>query len=825
MAKIRAYKLAEELGIDRNEIVDRAASAGIELRNAMASLDDDVAAELRQKLGGGREKKVVTEQRVQRGSGAAVIRRRKRPEPDPVPEPEVAPPAEVGLAPEPAVVDAAAAELEIEEAPVEEPAAPAPESLEEPAAGPIAAKEAKDSAEADKRSGRKQASETPGPSRSGGPAGADRKGAGPRKLVREVVNLREQESLARQATGRAHQRRQVTIDPRTATSPRRKRRDALSRPAAAKPALDVRRVVRVDGTISVADLARSLGAKAPEVQRRLMALGTMVAINQTVDMETARGVAAEFDYEVQDVGFDESQYISTGDAGEVGGARVPRPPVITVMGHVDHGKTSLLDAIRNTNVVDSESGGITQHIGAYRTKVGDRQLTFIDTPGHAAFTEMRARGAKVTDIVILVVAATDGIMPQTVEAIEHSRAAEVPIVVAVNKCDLPNADPKMTRQRLMEHGLVPEEFGGETICVDVSATQGTNLDKLLEMVHLQAELLELAEAEDRRAEGFVLEAKLDRGRGSLATVLVQRGTLRVGDVMVSGTASGRVRSMEDENDRRLREAGPAVPVQVTGLSGVPSAGDAFAVVETERAAKEIVEHREDRQRNESGRSAGRPRLSLEEIFAQGEGGGVKELPVVIKADTQGSVEALRETLIKLSTDAVKLDVLLAGVGAVNDSDVMLARASGAIVVAFHVRPESAARRSAESQGVEIRTYQVIYDVVDDVKLAMEGLLPPTVREQVLGQAEVRETFMVPRIGTIAGSYVTEGNVQRNAECRLVRDGVQIYTGRVGSLKRFKDDVREVASGFECGIGIEGYNDVKVGDVIEVFSIEEEPATL
>jgi len=820
MAKVRAYKLAEELGIDRNEIVDKAASAGVELRNAMASLDEDVAAELRRKLGGGGEAKVVTEQRVQRGSGAAVIRRRKRREPDPVPEPEVAPPVELAVTPEPVVADAV-----VEGAPPEEPEAPAPKSLEESAPEPIAAEAAPGSAEAEKRTARKQTSETPGPSRTAGPAGADRKGAGPRKLVREVVNLREQENLARQATGRAHQRRQVTIDPRTATSPRRKRRDALSRPAAVQAATEVRRVVRVDGTISVADLARSLGAKAPEVQRRLMALGTMVAINQSVDMDTARSVAGEFDYEVQDVGFDEGQYISTGDAGEEGGVRVPRPPVITVMGHVDHGKTSLLDAIRNTKVVDGESGGITQHIGAYRTTLGDRQLTFIDTPGHAAFTEMRARGAKVTDIVILVVAATDGIMPQTVEAIEHSRAAGVPIVVAVNKCDLPNADPKMTRQRLMEHGLVPEEFGGETICVDVSAIRGTNLDKLLEMVHLQAELLELAEVEDRRAEGFVLEAKLDRGRGSLATVLVQRGTLRVGDILVSGTASGRVRSLEDENDRRLREAGPAVPVQITGLSGVPSAGDAFAVVETERAAKEIVEHREDRQRHASGQGAGRPKLSLEEIFAQGAGGGVKELPVVIKADTQGSVEALRETLIKLSTDAVKLDVLLAGVGAVSDSDVMLARASGAIVVAFHVRPESAARRSAESQGVEIRTYQVIYDVVDDVKLAMEGLLPPTLREQVLGQAEVRETFLVPRIGTIAGSFVTEGNVKRNAECRLVRDGVQVYTGRVGSLKRFKDDVREVATGFECGIGIDGYNDVKIGDVIEFFSIEEERATL
>jgi len=799
-------------------------------------------AELRAKLGVDGEEKVVTEQRVQRGSGTAVIRRRKRREPvaEPASVAEETPEGVPELEATPAVAESAPAEglLAEEGAPELEDASPAAEDgpapdeaveaepVEDEVDDSVAAKQAEPQEE--KRPVKKQGADVPGgPARTGGPAGAERKGAGPRKLVREVVNLREQESLARQATGRAPQRRQVTIDPRTATSPRRKRRDAPSRPAAAsaKPAQEVRRVVRVDGSISVADLARSLGAKAPDVQRRLMALGTMVAINQTVDLETARGVASDFGFEVQDVGFDESQYIPTEEALAVEGDRVQRPPVITVMGHVDHGKTSLLDAIRSANVVAGESGGITQHIGAYRARVGDKELTFIDTPGHAAFTEMRARGAKLTDIVILVVAASDGIMPQTVEAIEHSKAAGVPIVVAVNKCDLPNADPQMTRQRLMEHELVPEEFGGETICVDVSATKGTNLDKLLEMVQLQAELLELTAVGDRRAEGVVLEAQLDRGRGSVATVLVQSGTLRRGDVMVSGTVWGRVRSMEDEQGKRLKSASASVPVQVTGLSGVPAAGDAFAVVENERAAKEIVGHREGRRRTESGQAPGRPRLSLEEIFAQSEGGGVKELPVVIKADTQGSVEALREALVKLSTDAVKLDVLLAGVGAVSDSDVMLARASGAIVVAFHVRPESAARKSAESQGVEIRTYQVIYDVLDDVKLAMEGLLPPTVREQVLGQAEVRQTFSVPRIGTIAGSYVTEGHIRRNTQCRLLRDGVQIYEGRVGSLKRFKEDTREVASGFECGIGIEGYNDVKVGDVIEAFAQEEERASL
>jgi translation initiation factor IF-2 len=494
------------------------------------------------------------------------------------------------------------------------------------------------------------------------------------------------------------------------------------------------------------------------------------------------------------------------------------------MGHVDHGKTSLLDAIRNANVVSGEAGGITQHIGAYQASVGDKRVTFIDTPGHAAFAEMRGRGAAVTDIVILVIAATEGIMPQTIESIQHSQAAGVPIVVAVNKCDLPGANPQQARQRLMEHNLVPEDFGGDTICVDVSATEGTNLDKLLEMVLLQAEVLELKADPGRRAEGVVLEARLDKGRGPVATILVQRGSLKRGDMVVIGTSFGRVRAMEDENGKRLKEAGPSVPVQLTGLSDVPEAGEAFAVVESERVAKDIIAHREAERRTASS-GGSRPKLTLEQIFAAREGGGVKELPIVIKADTQGSVEALRDSLTKLSTDAVKLDVLLTGVGAVSETDVMLARASGAIVVAFHVRPDPAARRAADSQGVEIRTYQIIYEVVDDVKLAMEGLLPPTIREEVVGNAEVRDTFTVPKVGTIAGCYVTEGTIKRNSHCRLLRDGVQIFDGKIGSLKRFKDDARDVASGFECGIGIEGYNDVKVGDVIEAYSLEEERATL
>jgi translation initiation factor IF-2 len=493
------------------------------------------------------------------------------------------------------------------------------------------------------------------------------------------------------------------------------------------------------------------------------------------------------------------------------------------MGHVDHGKTSLLDAIRKANVVAGEAGGITQHIGAYQVDVGDDKITFIDTPGHAAFTAMRARGANVTDLVVLVVAANDGIMPQTVEAIDHAKAAGVPILVAANKIDLPDANSQTIRQRLMEHELVTEDFGGDTICVDVSATKGTGLKQLLEMIKLQAEVLELTADPNQRASGVVLEAELDKGRGPVATVLVKEGTLHRGDVVVLGTAMGKIRAMQDERGRSVKEAGPAVPVQVLGLDSTPSAGDLFHAVESERVAKEITGHRAEQQRGTV--AAPRPKVSLEDLFAQGDEGAVKELAIVVKADVQGSVEAVREALQKLSTEQVTVNVVHAGVGAINESDVMLARASDAIVLGFHVRPDAAARRAAEGQGVDVRHYRIIYEATDDIKAAMAGLLPPVVEEKVLGQAEVRRIFVVPRVGTVAGCFVTEGLVRRNAHCRLLRDGTQIYSGRVGSLKRFKDDAREVQKDFECGIGIDGYNDVKIGDVIEVFAVEETPATL
>jgi translation initiation factor IF-2 len=809
---VRAYKIAEELGIERNEFVEKARTLGVELRNAMATLDEQQIAFLREKLSVKRGD-VVTEARVERKGGSAVIRRRKR-----VAEPEP-------LAPlEPLAGAHGAAEAEFEAvaaaaAPVAS-AEPEPEAQPEPEAEPVPLRPAAAAAPAASDAAREAAPRPRPPARDD--AAAERQS---RKQFKEVVNLREQEQIARQVTGRTGARPTV-IDPRTYASPRRKRRDALParRTAAAAAAKPGRRVVRVEGTISVSELARQLGAKAAQVQGKLMSFGTMVSIHQTIDVETAGRVAKEFGFEVQDVGFQEQSFLEAPPAAESETGIIKRPVVVTVMGHVDHGKTSLLDAIRATNVVAGEAGGITQHIGAYQVSANDHTITFIDTPGHAAFTAMRARGAEVTDLVILVVAASEGIMPQTVEAIDHAKAAGVPIVVAVNKCDLPDANPRMTRQRLMEHGIVVEDFGGEVLAVDVSATKKTNLDKLLEAVVLQAELIEPKADPTRRAKGAVLEAELDRGRGPVATVLVQDGTLRRGDVIVVGRHWGRVRLMTDDHGEAVEEAPPAMPVRVVGLSGVPDAGDAMHAVENERVAKDIVANREAKEREQAGVPT-RPRVSLEQLFAAADGEGPKELQVIVKADVQGSAEALREALVKLSTDKVKVNVLHASVGGITERDVQLAQASSAVIVGFHVRPDVNARKLAEANGVDVRVYQIIYEALDEVRAAMAGLLPPISKEVVLGQAEVRKTFTIPKAGTVAGCYVTDGLIRRGARSRLVRDGVQVFDGRFGSLKRFKDDVREVQTGFECGIGLDGFNDVKVGDVIEAYEIQESPAQL
>ena len=583
----------------------------------------------------------------------------------------------------------------------------------------------------------------------------------------------------------------------------------------------IKRIIRISDVISVGELAKRMGVKANDLIKELMRQGTMVTINHPLDFETAALLANEFNYEVENVAFDEETVLEHASS-RAGEAESPedlqvRPPVVTIMGHVDHGKTSLLDAIRATNVTEGEAGGITQHIGAYDVELGGKKVAFLDTPGHEAFTAMRARGAKSTDIVVLVVAADDGVMPQTKEAINHAKAAEVPILVAINKIDKPDANPDRVKQELTEFGMLPEEWGGETIYVEVSAKQRTNIDQLLEMILLQAEVMDLKANPNKRAKGVIVEARLDRGRGPVATVLVQEGTLRVGDPIVTGVHFGRVRTMVDDRGGRVEAAGPSCPVEVTGLSGVPEAGDSFHSVEDEKTAKEVAQHRAQKVREAE--LAKTSKISLEQLYARIKEGDVKELKIIIKGDVQGSVEAVKDSLLKLSTDACRLIVIHTGVGGIIESDITLASASDAIVLGFNVRPEPKASAMAEAEGVDIRLYNIIYDAVADIRDAMEGLLAPTLREKYLGRAEVRDTFVVSKVGTIAGCYVVDGKIVRGANVRLVRDNVVVWEGRMSSLKRFKDDVREVANNYECGIGLENYNDVKIGDVIEAFEME------
>lgn len=589
----------------------------------------------------------------------------------------------------------------------------------------------------------------------------------------------------------------------------------------------IKRVIRISDSITVGELAKRMGIKANEIIAELMRQGTMVSINHPLDYETAALIASEFNYEVENVAFDEDTVLA-GISLDKGGEDTEeslqtRPPVVTIMGHVDHGKTSLLDGIRETNVTEGEAGGITQHIGAYDVELDGRKITFLDTPGHEAFTAMRARGAGVTDIVILVVAADDGVMPQTKEAINHSKAAGVPIIVAVNKIDKPDANPERVKQELTEFELVPEEWGGETIFCEVSAKERINLESLLEMILLQAEVLDLKANPDKNARGSIVEARLDKGRGAVTTVLVQEGTLKVGDAIVAGRYFGRVRSMTNAAGLAVEKAGPSFPVEVTGLDGVPEAGDLFNAVDNEKTARDVSMHRQQKQRELE--LAKTSKVSLDQLFERMQQGVVEELAVIVKADVQGSVEAVREALEKLSTDNCHLMVIHTGVGGVNESDVTLATASNAIVLGFNVRPEAKAKALAEAEKVDIRLYSVIYDAVNDVRDAMEGLLAPTLREKELGRVEIRETFHVTRVGTIAGCYVTEGKILRNAQTRLVRDNVVVWQGKLTSLKRFKDDAREVAAGYECGIGLENYNDIKVGDVLEVFEIESVKTSL
>ena len=629
------------------------------------------------------------------------------------------------------------------------------------------------------------------------------------RLASEKV--RTDNTVQKQKITQRSQRRGKPRNSRKETEAERLRRIAMERKA--KPI-----TVQIPDEITVGELALRLKATAAEVIKKLMMMGTMATVNDVIDFDTASLVAMEFHAKVEKEVVVTIEERIIDDSEDDDSNLVPRAPVVVVMGHVDHGKTSLLDAIRHANVTASEAGGITQHIGAYRVKIDDRDITFLDTPGHAAFTTMRARGAQVTDIAVLVVAADDGIMPQTVEAINHAKSAGVSIIVAINKMDKPGANPDLVKQQLTEYELVPEEWGGDTPCIPVSAKQKQGIDDLLEMILLVADMKELKANPDRAAKGTVVEARLDKGRGPIATVLVQNGTLHTGDVVVAGTTVGRVRAMMDDKGRKVAEAGPSVPVEITGLNEVPTGGDILNAVSDERLARELVEQRINEQKEEAFNA--QTKVTLDNLFDQMQQGDMKELKVIVKADVQGSVEAVRQSLEKLSNEEVRVHVIHGAVGAINESDVMLANASNAIIVGFNVRPDPVAEENAKRDGVDMRLYRIIYDCIEEIESAMKGMLAPKFREVALGRAECRETYKISNVGIVIGAHVTSGKITRSAQVRVVRDGIIIADDKVASLRRFKDDVKEVADGYDCGICLERFSDIKEGDILEAYMMEE-----
>lgn len=587
--------------------------------------------------------------------------------------------------------------------------------------------------------------------------------------------------------------------------------EEIQKPVQKKP-------LKISEAITVGELAKRMGVKLALVIKTLLDLGVMATINHLIDSDTAAIVASEFGYEVEKVSIDSEELIAEEHQISAEENKIPRPPVVTIMGHVDHGKTSLLDAIRKTNVVSTEAGGITQHIGAYQVEIGKGTITFLDTPGHAAFTAMRARGAKATDIVILVVAADEGPMPQTIEALNHAKAANVPIIVAINKIDKPGANPEKVKNQLAERGLIPEEWGGTTIYSEVSAKKGIGIQELLDLILIQAEVLELKVNPNKLAKGVVVESKLDKGRGPVATVLVQEGTLKIGDPFVVGTYYGKVRSLINDKGKRIESAGPSVPVEVLGLPGVPEAGETFIVLSDERKARQIANLREQKFKEKE--LAQKAKLSLEDIYERIQQGEIQELGVILKADVQGSCEAIVDAISKISATNVKVNVIHFGVGSISESDVMLAEASNAIIIGFNVKVDSKAQQLAEKNKIDIKLYNIIYELIDNIKLAMEGLLRPVEKEVFVGKAEVRQTFSVPKAGTVAGCFVIEGKVVRNNKVKVVRDKGIVFEGKISSLKRFKDDVKEVLQGFECGVSLEGFNDIKVGDSLEFYEIQQ-----
>ena len=844
MATVRVHELAKELNLSSKDTIALLGKVGIRVSTHMSVIDEHRARIVKGVLGGdlaaaAKTHKAVPKRAVATGNGAAATGNgaaAKAETAPPAPPPTVAQPPAAAAASEPA---AAAPVLKpvpprqkapsphhhhkVAPAASADPTAPAPALRPVPASGPVA---------------RPPVAARPGVARPGTPIGPGGMRGGP---------LRPGMGMARPGAPRPLTGRPAPTGPTGPVGPapgaRRKSKEELERArkererenllkkaqphhkAAAAPVVEpaVLKDLEIPDLITVQQLASAMSVPAGQVIGQLIKMGTMATINQHVAPDVAQQVARRFGFNAAVKEADE-ETVEILTESDPPGSLSPRPPVVTVLGHVDHGKTSLLDAIRATKVAAGEAGGITQRIGAYTVDVGERKVTLIDTPGHEAFTEMRARGAKVTDVAILVVAADDGVMPQTLEAMNHAKAANVPIVVAVNKVDKPNANVDRVKQQLSEYGLTPEDWGGTTQFIPVSAKQKTGIDELLEMVLLNADLLDLKANKNRRAQGVIIEGRLDRSRGPVATVLVKNGTLRSGDTVVVGSTWGRVRALFDDKVEPIKRAGPAIPAEILGLSDVPSAGDTLEVVSDERDARELAAKRTQRKREQQLATARRA-VTLDGFLAAAKEGVVKDLNLIIKADAQGSVEALRSQLDGLANEEVRTRVIHIGVGGINESDVMLAKASSAIIIGFNIRPDATIARKAAQEGVDVRLYDVIYNVIDEVKAAMTGMLKPQTREVVLGEAEVRKVFKVSKVGTIAGCYVRHGRVTRDAGVRVLRDSVQIYDGRLASLKRFKDDAREVAEGYECGIGIENFNDVKEGDVFEFYTTEEVAAVV
>jgi translation initiation factor IF-2 len=847
MAKLRVYELARDLNMTNKVLIAKLNDLDIEVKSHMSALEDEVISKIKSSLFGAKEE-TVEETRIK----PTVIRRRRKkvkveavePSEEEAQEDEAAATeadVEADEAEQKAALEEVAdeatgqladAEPEKEDEPVaeKEPAKPPKARKKEPSAKIIKLpvkppleplkekKAAPQKAKVQPLPSRKALAEKP-PREDDLPPSAKKKKKRKKKYAEAEVDkkfLKKKISFRRKAVVEGEDLYGAGYRPRKQRKLGKGKKTAGGQKTQITVAKAIKRRIKIDEAIVLSELAKRMGIKAGEIIKFMMGMGSMATVNQTIDFDTATLIANEFDYEVERASFEEEALLKqeTDDPVKL----VPRPPVVTIMGHVDHGKTSLLDVIRKSRISETEAGGITQHIGAYLVDTDKGQIAFLDTPGHEAFTAMRARGAQVTDIVVLVVAADDGVMPQTSEAINHAKAAEVPIIVAINKIDKQNADPDKVQRELAETGLTPEDWGGDTIYVKVSAKEVEGIEDLLEMILLQAEVLELKANPDKMATGHVVEAKIDSGRGPLATILVNEGTLHAGDPVVCGMHYGRIRAMLDDRGNQIESAGPSIPVEIVGLSGVPMAGDEFFALKDEKNAKQVSEHRQQKQRSKE--LAQSSRLSLDKLYESMQEGEVKDLNLIIKADVHGSIEALNDALTKLSNDEVNVNVVHSASGTIAESDVSLATVSNAIIIGFNVRPTPKVQAMANEEKVDMRFYNVIYDVIKDVKNAMVGMMASTFEEQILGTAEVREVFQIPKVGNIAGCYVTDGKIERGQNLRLLRDGIVVFEGKNSSLRRFKDDVKEVQAGYECGIGIEHFNDIKVGDTIDCYYLKE-----